>query len=143
MSTAKPTPMAIGALNKLVIEIPGIDFLYQIDIDSPSAKNDELILEHNESDWKEIIKVSNLIEIDTDWVKLFFTNPPKEGTFNLIQDPKDDEDPFYVFWEVAYEDLSNLTAEAQDMREFEETEASEDDQSEEDEEPNLISVFDV
>ncbi|MFL0802764.1 MAG: hypothetical protein K6L81_03540 [Agarilytica sp.] len=111
----QPAPMAIGALNQLVIKIPGIAFMYQLDIDAPNAKNDEIVLEHNESDWSEVIKVADLEEVDEDWVELFFTNPPKSGTFNLIQDPKDNEEPYFVFWDIPYEELNNLTPEAEEM----------------------------
>ncbi len=105
-------PLAIGSLNTLVIRFPGIAFMYQIDLDVPSAKNDEITLEHNESDWAQIIKVADLTEVEEDWVELFFTGVPKTGSFNLLQDPKDDEEPFYVFWDVPYEELGNLTPEA-------------------------------
>ncbi len=107
--------MAIGGLNKLVIEIPGIAFLYQLDVDAPNAKDDEITLEHNDSDWKEVIKVADLQEVDDDWVELFFTNPPQSGTFNLIQDPKDEEEPYFVFWDVPFEELNNQTPEAEEM----------------------------
>ncbi|MFT5117650.1 MAG: hypothetical protein ACI9NY_001181 [Kiritimatiellia bacterium] len=129
----QPAPMAIGSLNQLVIEIPGIAFMYQFDIDAPNAKNDEIILEHNESDWKEIIKVADLEEVDVDWVELFFTNPPESGTYNLVQDPKDGEDPFYIFWDIAYSDFAELSPEVEEMALIpdEEEEEEEDDGGEE------------
>ena len=119
----KLMPMVVGNLNTLVIETPGIAFMYQIDIDAPNAKNDEIILQHNDSEWMETIKVSDLEEVEDDWVRLFFTNPPKSGTYNMLQDPKDAEEPFFVFSEIAYEDLTKLTPEVEEMALISEEEA--------------------
>jgi hypothetical protein len=106
-------PMAIGSLNTLVIDVPGITFLYQIDVDATMAKNDELILQHLESNWEYRIKVADLTEFEDNWVELFYPNAPENGTFSLIQDPKDDDDPYYVFEELSYDSLGNVVPETQ------------------------------
>ncbi len=113
----KAAPVAIGITNKIVIEPPGIRFFYQIDPTSDAAKNDELTLIHNDSDWTKTVKVSEA-HIEDDWVEIFFMRPPEFGSFSLLQDPKDDEEPFYVFWDEPYESLRELTPDAEDL-EFE------------------------
>ncbi len=109
-TTAKPKKllMALNSINTLVIPRPdGVSFLYQFDLDASNAKNDEITLEHNETPWKKTIAVSSLREISEDWVRLRFEGMPKTGTFNLVQDPKDDEEPYYVFWDVPYDELGD------------------------------------
>ncbi len=107
--------MTLGSLNTIALNIPSAKYMYQIDMDAGNAMNDEIILKHNESDWNQIVKVCNLTVEDDDWVKLVFRNIPESGTFNLIQDPKDDEEPFFIFWDIPFEDLKNVTPEAEEL----------------------------
>lgn len=120
-SDAKPTPapMGIGSLNTIAIGASTIKYLYQIDIDAETAKNDTITLKHNESDWQCQINVADLKEIDIDWVELVFRDVPKSGTFDLIQDPNDGEEPFYIFYDVAYEDLNNIAPDTEPAPPFE------------------------
>ncbi len=92
-----------------------ISFAYQIDLDDPDSKNDVLTLEHNESDWSQSIELSTLDEFDEDWVRLKFMEPPATGTFNLLQDPGGDEEPYYIFWDVPLGELGRLTPEAEPL----------------------------
>ena len=92
-------------------------------IDCEDAQDDTLTLEHNESDWSQTIQVADLVEIEPDWVELFFT-PPKKGTFNFYLDENDGEELNYIFVDISYEDLGNLSPAA----DVDEDEISEDEQ---------------
>lgn len=99
--------------------IPPIRILYQIDVDAPGAKKEEIILEHNQSDWEQRISVGSLIEFDHDWVELAFHGLPESGTFNLIQDPKDGGDPYFIFDEVPFEKLDDILCDLAEPTELE------------------------
>lgn len=94
--------------NPLKVPWPGITFLYQIDGTVEHAKDEELILEHNEYDWEHRIKLKDMKVVSDDWVRLLFKCGPRSGTYNLLQDPKDDQEPFFVFREVPFEQLTKL-----------------------------------
>ncbi len=78
---------------------------YQIDVDAPSAKDDLITLEADDGSWKHEIKVADLQEFDEDWVMLVFPDVPEGKTFNLIQDPGAEGDPFYIWQGMSYDDL--------------------------------------
>lgn len=49
--------------------------------------------------------MADFSEIAPGWVKLLFKDIPEFGTFDLIQDPKDNEDPYYIFYNIPFEEL--------------------------------------
>ena len=100
--------------NPLKIPWPGITFLYQIDSASKHAKDEELILEHNEYDWEHRIKLRDMKVVSDDWVRLLFKCGPRSGTYNLLQDPKDDQELFFVFREMPFESLTVVLPECEE-----------------------------
>ncbi len=84
---------------------PDLKLLYQIDTESPEAKNDTLTLETEDGAWRHTIQVSSLEEIEPDWVELVFPQPPMNARFNLVQDPGDGHPPFYVFKGLTWGEL--------------------------------------
>jgi hypothetical protein len=85
--------------------LPDLHFAYQIDPHEEEAKNDLLILEAEDGSWSHEVAVADLTEIDKHWVELVFPEPPAGVRFNLIQDPKDGDEPFYVFMGATYGEL--------------------------------------
>lgn len=109
--------------------IPPIRILYQFDVDAPGAKNEEIILEHNQSDWEQRICVGSLTEFDHDWVELVFHGLPESGTFNLTQDPKDGGDPYFIFDEVPYGKLDDILCDLAEPTELEPEDEEDDDEA--------------
>lgn len=115
-ATPQPAPMAIGSLNKLVIEEDRIEIHFQIDLDTHSNRNDTVTLSQDNAVYEFTIAMSSLKEFEEDWVKLEFINAPKSGTYTLVQDPNDEDfEPFTIFKEVPYEELVNLTADFDEL----------------------------
>jgi hypothetical protein len=85
--------------------LPDLRFLYQLDTHAPNVENDTLALETEDGSWSHELAVSGLSEVYPGWVELVFPEPPSGQTFNLIQDPKDGQDPFYVFHGIGYGEL--------------------------------------
>lgn len=100
--------------NPLKAGWPGITFLYEIDGTAKGAKDEELILEHNEYDWEDIVKIKDLKEVSPNWIRLLFKCGPRKGHYNLLQDPKDGEEPFFVFYKVPFEDLKVVLPECEE-----------------------------
>lgn len=90
--------------------VEGMILHYQIDVDCEQNRNDELILEALDGSWKHSLLVGDLKEVSEDWVELVFPKIPRDKSFKLVQDPKDGEEPFVVFEELAYKALSKRTA---------------------------------
>ena len=112
--------MQVNNRNKKYITEPKITFAYQLNLTKSSAKpinplNEKVILEHVESCWRQECSVGDRRIVDTDWVRLTFKKIPTEGTFNLIQDPDDGAEPFYIFERVPYTQLSGQTPQAELM----------------------------
>ena len=110
----KAYPLKMGMRNCFQLASNTIIFPYELDVDVPSAKNDEIILESTDKSWIQTVKVKSLTEYEPNWVKLEFKNVPKSGSYNLIQDPKDNEAPFFIFRDVSYEDMINSDGESSD-----------------------------
>jgi hypothetical protein len=120
MNISQCSPMQINNINKKYITEPKITFAYQLNLTKSSAKpinplNEKIILEHVESSWRQECPVGERRIVDTDWVRLTFKKIPTEGTFNLLQDPNDGAEPFYIFERVPYTQLSGQTPQAELM----------------------------
>lgn len=100
--------MALNTLNILVIDVGGITIKYQIDIDNPKAKNDEVTLQSSEG-FEQTIVLGELSEIEHDFVLLEFPEAPTSGSYTLIHDPKEkDVEPFTIFKDVPFEILGQM-----------------------------------
>ncbi len=87
-------------LNSLMLVL-----FYELDTNLPYVQNDIITLQTTDGSWQQEIKVSDLTEYKTDWVKLKFINPPQNAKFDLIQDPKDDDEPFYIFKNISFSEI--------------------------------------
>jgi len=89
---------------KLVVS-DGITIHHQMDIHEESAQNDLVILETTDGSWKHTLGVKDMKELSPNWVEMVFPGAPKGKVFNLIKDPKDGIDPYFLFQEVGYDEL--------------------------------------
>jgi len=97
--------LSLEKVNRYHLKSEVLVLFFELDTDLPHVKNDTIILQTTDSSWKQEIQVSELTEYKTNWVKLSFYNPPKEAQFDLIQDPKDDDDPFYIFHDIRFNEM--------------------------------------
>jgi len=89
---------------KLVVSDGGT-INHHMDIHEESAKNDLVILETTDGSWKHTLGVKDMKELSPNWVEMVFPGAPKGKVFNLIKDPKDGVDPYYLFQDVGYDEL--------------------------------------
>ncbi len=80
-------------------------FNYHINVDDPDNQDDTITLQSPDGIFQHVIEVSKLEEVEPDWVELVFPKPPTGMRYDLIQDPKDGQDPFYTFQNAEEEDF--------------------------------------
>lgn len=114
---AQSCEMMVNNINKLVIPSTNFVFLYQIDPNSPNYSNEQLTLENKAACWQQTkpIPTNSLGE---NWVRIKFTGIPEEGSFDLLQDPKDGQPAYYIFDQVPYAELNNQTPKTEIMAEI-------------------------
>jgi hypothetical protein len=90
--------------------LPDLRFLLQCDPKAPHAQNDLLILETEDGSWRHELAVGQLSEVEPHYVEAIFPAPPMGALLNLLKDPKDDEEPFFVFRGVSARELMEARA---------------------------------
>ncbi len=109
---AKPqqAPMAIGALNQLVIKLPTIDFLYEWDFNDKSIEAYLVLAQSDDGPWNAKIPIAELSNSpDAGWKTAAFENPPKTGNFDLLLNwmQDDEERNLKIFEDISMNDLTS------------------------------------
>ncbi len=98
---------------------------YQLDLDDPQTKDDTIIIETEDGDWRHEIPVSGLTEVEPDWVELKFPRPPPGQRYTMTQDLGAEDGIFTIFhlasesifWQAFFPELeTEEEAEASDER---------------------------
>jgi len=105
ISIEQKSALSLEKVNRYYLKSEVLVLFFELDTDLPHVKNDRIILQTTDGSWKQEVQVSELTEYKTNWVKLSFYNPPKKAQFDLIQDPKDDDDPFYIFHNISFNEM--------------------------------------
>lgn len=99
-----PSPLTVSDLktnteHTIRVRKIGYDltYLYKIDLDDPEVKNDTVTLISDDDKWEYTLPMSDLEEIEEDWVQLVFPSPPKKKKYSLIHSPGDTKDAEYIF----------------------------------------------
>jgi hypothetical protein len=74
-----------------------VRMLFQLDVDEPEAKDDTIIIRTDDGGWTHEIPVSNLKEVEPDWVELLFPRPPPGRRYSMIQDLGEQGDAIVIF----------------------------------------------
>jgi len=80
-----------------------LTYLYKVDPDDPELKNDTITLLTDDNAWEYTLCIKDLEEVEENWVKLIFPNPPKEKKYSLIRTPGDEKKSFYIFESLSYD----------------------------------------
>jgi len=99
-----PSPLTVSDLktnteHTIRIRKIGYDltYLYKIDRDNPEVKNDTVTLISDDDKWEYTLPMSDLEEVEEDWVQLVFPSPPKKKKYSLIHNPGGTKDAKFIF----------------------------------------------
>ncbi|WP_165729558.1 hypothetical protein [Pseudoalteromonas sp. 31A1] len=106
IKTPKLVLMQVNQLNKLIISSSDYQYVYKVNASNSNYGQAQLIFRNKQHDWQQIRSISSVFDGNA-YVNIKFTDIPKSGDFDLLQDLRDGEAPTYILKGVAYEDLYN------------------------------------
>ncbi|MBB1334152.1 hypothetical protein H5154_12840 [Pseudoalteromonas sp. SR44-5] len=99
-------PIQVNQLNKVIITSSDYEYVYKVNASNPNYGQAQLIFRNKQHDWQQIRSISSVFDGNA-YVNIKFTDIPKSGDFDLLQDLRNGEDPTYILKGVAYKDLYN------------------------------------
>ncbi|WP_250654794.1 toxin VasX [Alkalimarinus coralli] len=89
-----------------------LNFLFELDPFDSDDRDDLITLQTADKSWRQTIQVQDARMHKPNWAILEYSGMPKASLLSMIQDPNDGEPAFYLFQNLTYQQVIELTESA-------------------------------